>query len=142
VALQRGLERVAASIISVLTLLSLALASVGIYGVMAFLVRQRTREIGIRMALGADSRSVVRSVVLQGLRPVLAGVVCGFAAAIALDAWDRSTDLVPDTMLHSMFGDPIIYGEIVFMLAVALLASALPARRATQVDPVLALRHD
>ncbi len=142
VALQRGFTRLATAIAGILTLLALSLASVGIYGVMAFLVGQRTREIGIRMALGANSRAIIRGVVIQGLRPVFFGMAAGFAAAVALDAWDRSTDLVPDTMLHSMFGDPIIYSEIVLMLAVALLASALPARRATQVDPMVALRHE
>jgi putative ABC transport system permease protein len=141
-AMQRGFNRVIGIAAGSLTLLALVLASVGIYGVMTFVVSQRTHELGIRMALGATTPAILKNVVTQGLRPVFIGMAAGFVAAVAADAWDRSTDLVPETMLHSVFTNPQIYYEVTLMLAIAILASAIPARRAARVDPMVALRHE
>lgn len=142
VAVQRGFLRVLGAFAGTLTLLSLTLAGVGIYGVMAFLVSQRTREIGIRMALGATSRAVIRNVILQGLWPVLTGMLVGVAGSLALERAPvlqgaRQFSLSPPT-----FSDPVFYAELTLVLAIAVLAGLVPARRALRVDPAVALRHD
>jgi ABC-type antimicrobial peptide transport system permease subunit len=143
VAVQRGLFRVLAAFAGVLTLLSLTLASVGIYGVMAFLVSQRTREIGIRMALGATSRAVLRSIVIQGLRPVFVGTLLGLAGAARVVTLIGASGLVKDLNLFSRtWMDASLCGALALMLAIAALASVIPARRAARVDPVVALRHE
>jgi len=129
-----------ASVVGIALLISLTLASVGIYAVVAFLVSQRTKEIGIRIALGATSRTVVRNILKQGLTPAFAGVAIGFAASAAFDAWDRSQEAFPDTLLHSLFGDPWMYAALAFLVSLAVLAGIVPARRASRVDPVVALR--
>jgi predicted permease len=131
-----------AAVAGILALLAVTLAVVGIYGVMAFLVSQRTREIGVRMALGATARMLLKSTVLQGLRPVLIGMVFGFGSAVGLDAWDRSTDLLPETLLNRLFGGPAVCAEIALMLVLTVLASAVPVIRALRVDPMAALRHE
>ncbi len=142
VAVQRGFLRILGAFAGSLTLLSLTLASVGIYGVMAFLVNQRTREIGIRMALGATPRLVIRNVMLQGVWPVLIGTLVGVAGAVALERAPaiqgaRQFILSPPTL-----SDPVFYGELALVFAIVVLASLVPARRALRVDPVVALRHD
>ena len=143
VAVQRGFFRVLAVFAGVLTLLSLTLAGVGIYGVMAFLVSQRTREIGIRMAMGATSGEVLRSVVIQGLRPVLVGTLVGLAMAIRVVTLARADGFAKALNLFSRASfDPALFGALSLMLAIAVLASAIPARRAASVDPVVALRHE
>ncbi len=142
VAMQRGFFDAVASVITVLTLLALTLASVGIYGVMAFLVNQRSKEIGIRVALGSAPRLIFRNVVFQGLRPVFIGMAIGVIVKSAEEMWDRSTDLVRDPILHRLFGDPLLYIQVLLMLAIAILASVIPARRALRIDPVVTLRHD
>jgi predicted lysophospholipase L1 biosynthesis ABC-type transport system permease subunit len=143
VALQRGFFRVLASFAGTLALLSLTLAGVGIYGVMAFLVSQRTREIGIRMALGATPSLVIKSVVIQGLRPVFVGMLAGLAAAAWVTKLEWAADVAPGAGLYSRtFSDPALYGELALVLAIALLASIVPARRALRVDPMEALRHE
>jgi predicted permease len=131
---------------AVLATLALLLAGVGIYGVMAYLVSQRTREIGIRMALGAASGQVVRDVLSGGLRPVVVGMAVGIAGAAGASALLHSTLSFPgsaDLLYGVSFYDPATFlGLSAFLLAVAAAASALPARRAVKVDPMVALRYD
>jgi putative ABC transport system permease protein len=128
--------RMASRLASSLGLLALLLASVGIYGVMAYSVAQRTREVGIRMALGAQPRDVLRLVIGQGMRLVGAGVILGLAGGAAASRVLRS--LLFDL---SSF-DPLAYvGVSLFLIAVAFLAIYLPARRAATADPLSALRH-
>jgi putative ABC transport system permease protein len=114
-----------------------ALASVGIYGILAYLVTQRTREIGIRMALGARAADVLRLVLREGMAPVALGGVAGMLAAV----------LATRALRSMLFGvtplDPISFAAAPALLAtVALLACYLPARRATRVDPLVALREE
>lgn len=116
---------------------ALLLAAIGIYGLMAYSVQQRTQEIGIRLALGASPENVRRMVVRQGMSLALAGVVIGVAAALALSRY----------MASLVFGvktwDPIAFVTVVVVLsAVAWAAAYLPARRASRVDPVVALRYE
>jgi ABC-type antimicrobial peptide transport system permease subunit len=115
----------------------LLLAGVGIYGVFSPVVRQRRREFGIRLALGAQQPDVVRLVLTQGLKVALTGIGIGLLAALALTRWIQAL----------LFGvrptDPAIFAGIgLVLLSVALLASWLPARRAAAVDPLVALRAE
>ncbi len=117
--------------------LALVLASVGIYGVISYAVSQRTREIGIRLALGAEPRAVLRMVVRQGMSLTLVGVVLGLAAALAL------TRVMKELLFGVSTTDPATFALITLLLVVvALIASCIPARRATKVDPLAALRHE
>jgi putative ABC transport system permease protein len=145
-AFQKVQSQAGAAFAAVLATLALLLAGVGIYGVMAYLVSQRTREIGIRMALGAASAGVVRSVVLSGLRPVFVGMAVGIAAAAGASAMLHSTLSFPgsaDLLYGVSFYDPTTFlGLSGFLLAVAALASLVPARRAVKVDPMVALRYE
>jgi predicted permease len=129
-----------------LAALALLLATVGIYGVMSYLVSQQTKEIGILMALGATSRDVLSSVILAGLRPVFVGSILGLAGAAAVSALLHATTVLFVSSGDPLFGlsmfDPVTYIGLSALLAiVGLLASALPAWRALRVDPMIALRY-
>ncbi len=129
--------RVNAGLLSAFAGVALLLAAVGIYGVIAFGVVQRTRELGIRMALGAGATNLLRMVVSQGMRPVLAGVGLGLAGALA------GTRLLRGLLFGVDPTDPVTFLVVTaFLLSVALLASYLPARRAARSDPMIALRNE
>jgi putative ABC transport system permease protein len=136
--IDRGLfqARMGVALLSVFGFLALALASIGLYGIMAYSVNQRKREIGLRMAIGAARANVLRLILRQGMSLVIQGVVIGFAAAL----------LVGRALSRMLYGisatDPLsIAGAAAALLTVALLACYLPARWASRVDPLVALRE-
>jgi predicted permease len=135
-----AMERLFAKLFSLFGLLALALAAVGLYGVLAWSVTQRTHEIGIRMALGASRGEVMKMVLRQGLTLTLLGIALGLAGASVVTKNLQS-------LSHMLYGieptDPATYGAIaVFLMLVALVACYIPARRATKVDPLVALRYE
>jgi putative ABC transport system permease protein len=130
-------RRFSMTLLAVFAGLALTLALIGTYGVTSYLVSQRTREIGIRMALGADAGRVARSVVREGMRVAGAGVFAGFVIALL------TTRLASGLLYGVSPRDPLTLTTVVAtLLAVSALANYLPARRAARVDPLTALRQD
>ncbi|MFN0087871.1 MAG: ABC transporter permease [Blastocatellia bacterium] len=138
-----AMERLFARLFSLFGLLAQQLASIGLYGVMAYAVSQRTHEIGIRMALGADRRDVLTMILRQGMILTLIGVALGLAGAYVLTRYLESRMNLTGMLYGVSLGDPLTYGVITVALTlVALLACFIPARRATKVDPMIALRYE
>ncbi|HKS43056.1 MAG TPA: ABC transporter permease, partial [Blastocatellia bacterium] len=130
-------ERFTMLLLAIFAGLALVLAGIGIYGVINYSVARRTREIGIRMALGADSKAVLRLVVGQGLKLAVAGVAIGIFAALAL------TRLMSSLLFGVSAIDPLTFtGVSLILITVAVVACSIPARRATKVDPMEALRYE
>src|SRR6184192_2036166 len=129
-------QRLAAALLAIFGGMALFLAAIGLYGVMSYSVSQSTRELGVRMALGARASDVLRLVISRGLRLTTAGIVIGTIAALLL------TRLMGNLLYKVSPRDPIAFGAaLIVLIAVALIACFLPARRATRIDPVQALRN-
>ena len=130
-------ERVLAQLVGFFSVLALALACLGLYGVLSLAVVQRTREIGVRVALGARRTDLLSLVIGKGLKLVLCGSVIGLVGALA------ATRLVSSLLYGVSAADPLTFaGVSLLLVSIAVLASWLPARRATKVDPMEALRYD
>jgi len=129
--------RTVALLSSIFGSLALVLSMVGLYGITAYTVAQRTQEIGIRMALGAKRGDVLRLILGQGTRMVLIGEVIGIAGALVL------AHLITSLLYGVQANDPWVFASVGMVLAVvALLACYIPARRAAKVDPMVALRYE
>jgi putative ABC transport system permease protein len=129
------LRRYPALLLGLFAALAMILAAVGIYGVISYSVKQRTHEIGIRMALGAERRDVLKLIVGQGIVLTLCGVAGGLMAALVL------TRMMQGLLFNVNANDPLTFITVSALIAVvALLACYIPARRATKVDPMIALR--
>jgi putative ABC transport system permease protein len=130
-------ERTLMFLITTFAVLALALAAIGIYGVLSFWVNQRTREIGIRLALGADQKNILRVVLREGIKLTVIGLVIGVPLALGL------TNLLPNVLYGVGRHDPATFAVIALVLgSVAVLACYVPARRAANVDPMIALRYE
>ena len=130
-------QRIAGTFVGAFGLLALILAAVGIYGVTSYTTRQRTHEIGIRMALGANKTDILRLVIGHGLRLTFVGVALGLAAAFAL------TRYLASMLMGVTSTDALTFSSVAVLLcAVALLACFVPARRAMRVDPMVALHFE
>ena len=131
------LQRVPARLLSVLGALALALSAIGLYGVLAYSLAQRTREIAVRLTLGATPHSVVWFMIWQHMRIVLIAAVLGWLVSLGLNK------MIGSALVDVPLGDPMIYAGVPLLLvAVAILACWLPARRAAGVDPMTALRAE
>ena len=132
-----GQQRLMMTLLAVFAGIALVLATIGIYGAVAYTVEQRTGEIGVRMALGAQTIDVLRLVIAQGMKPVLLGLIAGLAAALALGR------LLAAQLYEVSPHNPLLLAATAGLLAgAALLACLLPARRASLLNPVQALRAD
>ena len=130
-------QRFSTLLLGIFASVALALATIGIYGVIAYLVNQGTRELGIRIALGASQRDIVGLVVRQGMVLAFAGVMIGLAAAFLL------TRLIRSLLFGVEATDPITFAGISLLLAmIALVASYIPAQRAARIDPLISLRSE
>jgi len=130
-------ERLIARLSSFFGGLSLALACVGLYGLLSYEVMRRTPEIGVRMAVGAQRRDILRFIVVQGVGLSVLGTVIGIIAALG------ATRYLVSLLYGVQPGDPLTFAVVAILLAlVAFAACYLPARRATRVDPMVALRHE
>ena len=137
------MERLFAKLLTLFALLAQQLAAIGLFGVLAYTVSQRTHEIGIRMALGADRASVLKMIVKQGMTLAVLGVVLGLAGAYVLTKYLESWISLSKMLFGVKVSDPLTYGVIALLLTlVALIACYVPARRATKVDPLVALRYE
>jgi len=131
------LRRYPSFLIGSFAVLALILAMVGLYGLISYMVLQRTREIGIRVAMGAQRRDILRIVLQQGVRSAAAGVALGILAGLAL------TRLLTSLLYGVTSSDWLTFSMVaLLLLAVALLACFIPARRAMRVDPMVALRYE
>ena len=135
-----AMERLLAKLLSLFGLLAQQLASIGLYGVLAWSVSQRTHEIGIRMALGADRKKLLQMILKQGMTLTLIGVALGLGGAYVLTKYLESLT----TMLYGVKPrDPLTFSVTAALLsAVALVACLIPAWRAARVDPLVALRYE
>ena len=124
-------------LLAAFAILALLLAAVGIYSVLSFAVRRRVREIGIRVALGAETRDILRMVVTEGMKPALLGLALGVAGALALGR------VVASFIYGIAAYDPLTFAAVAALLAaVAFLASIIPAYRAARIEPTRALREE
>jgi putative ABC transport system permease protein len=130
-------QRLSGTLFVIFACLAVALAAIGIYGVMSYTVSQRTREIGIRQALGAQASAIIGMVIGESLKLVGAGIVVGLVAALAM------TRLMKSLLYGVSAADPLIFSAVPLVLAaVALIAALIPALRAARVDPMIALRRE